>query len=139
MKIYIASTHKCIPQIEKLVKYLVETEGHEIIVKWWVRNLKKEFAECSDDEWFSLPQVKEWRERNFENIEASDAVIMVYPDNRVLNMNGACVEVGYATAKGILVYAIGIVPRSAMLSSVIRVSCFTELGRLLSLQERGVT
>jgi len=84
---------------------------------------------------FNLSEVAQWRERDLTSVRESDVVVMIYPEHEML-MTGACVEVGYAMALNKPIYALGRVPKSAMLSTVIRVSCLTELGRLLNILER---
>lgn len=112
MKIYLASKFNLKDDVQYLSN-LLEEEGHEITVKWWEKDFKKEFGEISDDEWYTLPDIESVCSRNFRGIDEADVVILI-ASLEAQKFNGANIEMGYALAKGKKVMSIGKIERSAM-------------------------
>ena len=113
VKVYIASDFSLKDRILELVK-LLESQGHEITRKWWERDFKTTLGDCSDDEWYQKPEVKQVCDDCFRGIADADIIILVAPESQAMKYNGASIELGYAMAKGIPILALGQIERSAM-------------------------
>lgn len=131
LNIYLASSFRYISRCNVVAKELL-VEGHYIPDIWW--NIDSKESGLSDVAWYSLPQTKAIAARHFKQIEKSDALVLVCPINEEGSFNGANVEVGYALAKGVPVYSIGNLARSAMYSDVIQCDTIDELLDCLKIQ-----
>jgi len=101
-----------------MIKDALLLSSFEIPVIWWKHDFKK--MDLSDNEWYINPEVIKVKERNFNGIDESDAVVLVCPEDNSKKYNGANIEVGYALGKEKPVYSIGCLERSAMYCDVIK-------------------
>ena len=119
MKFYLASSFSLIPKVESVCKIL-ETEGHEVTVKWWERlALKKKFQVLEPDDFYAEPECRFAFTRDFKGIAEADALIFV-ADEEPRSYNGANIEVGIAYGFGVPVYSLGRLTNSAMYLGVAR-------------------
>jgi len=148
MKIYLASSFKFIPRIERLTN-LLEIDGFEITLKWWKRiyqteelgqvktsDLKKIYADLDPSEFYSKPETKQSYLSDLKAIEESEALILVAPDKASRNdFVGANIELGYALALGIHCLSIGELNKSAMYHGVKKCETYIDLLSELKLLE----
>jgi nucleoside 2-deoxyribosyltransferase len=124
MEVYLASKFNLAKRVKRIATML-QSEKIGITVKWWEKDFKK--IDLPDDEWYKLEIIKQIKERNFNGIDKSDAVILICPINKTTKFNGANIEVGYALGKGKPVYSVGKIERSGMYYDVIKCESAYEL------------
>lgn len=142
MKIYIASNFERIPDV-KVVAYWLESEGHEITVKWWAReyeipgegkvptsDLKVRFEDLGPEDFYSRPETERSFKDDLKGIEASDVLVFL-AGPKPLIFNGANVEFGAALAWGKPRIIFGAHQKSAMYWGAFRCSHFAELRHIL--------
>lgn len=110
MRFYLASCFELVEEVENLASIL-ESEGHEITQKWWLKDYKK--LDLPDFEWYSDERVRVISERNFNAIEFCHIFVLV-SSNTPRKFNGANIELGFAIALGKQVVSVGKLERSAM-------------------------
>ena len=113
VKIYIASSFSLIPKIEKVCHEL-ESDGHEVLVKWWERiGLKLKFQELSREDFYNEYECKNAYERDFEGVMNCDVLLFV-ADDEIKSYCGANVELGMALGRNKRCIVLGELQNSAM-------------------------
>jgi nucleoside 2-deoxyribosyltransferase len=113
LRVYLASSFELKDRVQR-ISDLLEERGIGITRKWWLKDYKRAFGKIADDEWYSNDEVQSVSRKNFEAIDQAHAVILVSDDKTSRKFVGANIEVGYALAKGKLVFSVGALERSAM-------------------------
>jgi len=112
--IYLASSFKLVDRIESVCEVL-EKNGHAVPDKWWRNNrLADKHPDAGTDAYYDHPEVSEVACQHYQNIQECDVFVLVCPDNEPRKFNGANIELGYAYAHGLDVFAVGALERSAM-------------------------
>lgn len=137
--IYLASNFERIEYVKVLAQWL-ESEGHQIAVKWWAReyeipgegkvptsDLKVRYEALDPDDFYSRPETERSKKEDIQGIKDSE-IFIFYAGPRPLIFNGANYEFGYAAALGKPCIIFGDAPqKSAMYWGVTRCRAFWEL------------
>lgn len=119
MKFYLASSFSLIDHVDYICNAL-ETEGHEVTVKWWKRiELKNKFQVLEPDDFYDEPECRFAFTRDFKGIAEADALIMIAA-KEPRSYNGANIEIGIAYGLGKPVFSLGNLTNSALYLGVTR-------------------
>lgn len=111
---YLASSFSLTDQVERVHDALVDA-GHIVPDLWWRdHRLADKHPDAGTDAYYDHPEVAEVARQHYQNIRECDVFVLVCPDDEPRKFNGANVELGYAYAHGLNVFAVGALERSAM-------------------------
>lgn len=133
MKIYLASSFKLKSEVQKVHDALVAA-GHSVPDVWWNIDLKS--LDLPDQQWYRHKDIIAIAERHWKNIREADVLVIVSHPTDSTRFTGANIELGYAHGRGVAVFSIGAIERSAMYVPVRQTYEVAELVQKLSLFEQ---
>jgi hypothetical protein len=146
MMVYLASSFDLIPRVQEVCDRL-ESQGHTISEKWWLRvykvkgksirttELKTINDKLSVDEFYNNTETIKSYNKDINGINNASVFVFIASD-KPRKYNGASVEYGIALAKGIPCYLLGNLEKSVLFTPMIRCKTVFHLMNKLSDYEK---
>lgn len=131
MKFYLASSFRLKTRVQEVYEML-KLWGHEVPDIWW--NIDAKNSGPTDNRaWAVTPLARVICARHWASIQVSDALIIIADGESETRFTGANVECGFALGRGLPVFSVGQLERSAMYAQVIQAATVDELRELIEI------